>query len=374
MKIQEYKKLEESINEQDFNKSYKNIDRVMFVLSIFGHIASIFLAYFMLSKILSAAMTDNPIAVFIASIIILTGIELLKRDIFTKFSFQYLKVKSFGKDVMPLFLLSSLIIGISFYSSISGAQEFSSKSVQLEEDKKEIIQQYKDSVTNVYNLKIIDINNEIKLNKDKIEKKDKEQTELESVQPLSSQQRNRVRDLKEEKRLLREEDSKLETNITALNTELAENLKAKEEELTKDTDSKKDDNSKNSFLFVIISTIIELTILAGVYFNKYYKFRSYTEFRSKIDRDPNYQKWIMYEAILDVMYSKDSRLNDKLPSNKNIVEMCKLNDIIILPKDMSDFMKLMINLNIIKSSGSARYIAKQRDLAFETLKNHFNIT
>lgn len=373
MKIQEYKKLEESINEQDFNKSYKNIDRVMFVLSIFGHLASIFLAYFMLSKILSAAMTDNHIAVFVACFIILTGIELLKRDIFTKFSFQYLKVKSFGKDVMPLFLLSTLIIGISFYSSISGAQEFSSKSVQLEENKKEIIQQYKDSVTNVYNLKITDINNEIKVNKDKIDKKDKEQTELESVQPLSSQQRNRVRDLKEEKRLLREEDSKLETNITSLNTELAENIKAKEEELTKDTDSKKDDNSKNSFLFVIISTIIELTILAGVYFNKYYKFRSYTEFRSKIDRDPNYQKWIMYESILDVMYSKDSRLNDKLPSNKNIVEMCKLNDLVILPKDMSDFMKLMINLNIIKSSGSARYIAKQRDLAFETLKSHFNI-
>jgi len=374
MKIQEYKKLEESINEQDFNKSYKNIDRVMFVLSIFGHLASIFLAYFMLSKILSAAMTDNPIAVFIASIIILSGIELLKRDIFTKFSFQYLKVKNFGKDVMPLFLLSTLIIGISFYSSISGAQEFSSKSVQLEENKKEIIQQYKDSVTNVYNLKITDINNEVKINKDKIDKKDKEQTELESVQPLSAQQRNRVRDLKEEKRLLREENTKLETNITSINTELSENIKAKEEEITKETDSKKDDNSKNSFLFVMISTIIELTILAGVYFNKYYRFRSYTEFRSKIDRDPNYQKWIMYESILDVMYSKDSKLNDKLPSNKNIVEMCKLNDIIVLPRDMNDFMKLMINLNIIKSSGSAKYIAKQRDLAFETLKNHFNIT
>lgn len=374
MKIQEYKKLEESINEQDFNKSYKNIDRVMFVLSIFGHLASIFLAYFMLSKILSAAMTDNPIAVFIASIIILSGIELLKRDIFTKFSFQYLKVKNFGKDVMPLFLLSTLIIGISFYSSISGAQEFSSKSVQLEENKKEIIQQYKDSVTNVYNLKITDINNEVKINKDKIDKKDKEQTELESAQPLSAQQRNRVRDLKEEKRLLREENTKLETNITSINTELSENIKAKEEEITKETDSKKDDNSKNSFLFVMISTIIELTILAGVYFNKYYRFRSYTEFRSKIDRDPNYQKWIMYESILDVMYSKDSKLNDKLPSNKNIVEMCKLNDIIVLPRDMNDFMKLMINLNIIKSSGSAKYIAKQRDLAFETLKNHFNIT
>jgi hypothetical protein len=373
MKIKEYKKLEESINEQDFNKSYKNIDRVMFSLSIFGHLASIFLAYFMLSKILSASMTDNAVAVFISSIIILTGIELLKRDIFDKFSFQYLKNKSFGKDVMPLFLLSMLIISISFYSSISGAKEFSSKSVQLETSKKGFIQNYKDSITNVYNFKISEINNEIKINKDKIDKKDKEQTELESTHPLTTHQRNRVRDLKEEKKILRDDNIKFEDAINKVNIDLSNNIKVKEEEVTKETNSRKDDNNKNSFLFVIISTIIEITILAGVYFNKYYKFRSYTEFRSKVSKDPNYQKWIIYESILNVIYGKDSKINDKLSSNKNIIEMCKLNDVIILPKDMNDFIKLMISLNIIKSSGSARYLSKQKDLAFEIIKAHFNI-
>lgn len=373
MLIKDYKRLEESINEQDFNKSYRNINIVMFVLSIFGHFSSIFLAYFMLAKILSSAMTDNPIAVFIASIVILTGIELLKRDIFEKFSFQYLKVKSLGKDVMPLFLLSLLIISISFYASISGAKEFSAKSDLLEDNKKEIVQNYKDSVTTVYTLKIEDINKEIKSNKDKIESKDKEQTQIESVLPLTSQQRSRVRDLKEEKRILREEDEKLEGDIVNLNKELADNIKSKEEELTKDTDSKKDDNSKSSSMFIIISTLIEIVILAGVYFNKYYKFRSYKEFRDKIERDPNYQKWVTYESILSVIYGKDTKVNDKLPSNKNIVEMCKLSDVIILQKDMNDFIKLMINLNVVKSSGSARYISKQRDLAFDILKSHFNI-
>lgn len=318
-------------------------------------------------------MTDNPIAVFIASIVILTGIELLKRDIFEKFSFQYLKVKSLGKDVMPLFLLSLLIISISFYASISGAKEFSAKSDLLEDNKKEIVQNYKDSVTTVYTLKIEDINKEIKSNKDKIESKDKEQTQIESVLPLTSQQRSRVRDLKEEKRILREEDEKLEGDIVNLNKELADNIKSKEEELTKDTDSKKDDNSKSSSMFIIISTLIEIVILAGVYFNKYYKFRSYKEFRDKIERDPNYQKWVTYESILSVIYGKDTKVNDKLPSNKNIVEMCKLSDVIILQKDMNDFIKLMINLNVVKSSGSARYISKQRDLAFDILKSHFNI-
>lgn len=126
-------------------------------------------------------------------------------------------------------------------------------------------------------------------------------------------------------------------------------------------------------MFIIISTLIEIVILAGVYFNKYYKFRSYKEFRDKIERDPNYQKWVTYESILSVIYGKDTKVNDKLPSNKNIVEMCKLSDVIILQKDMNDFIKLMINLNVVKSSGSARYISKQRDLAFDILKSHFNI-
>ena len=66
-------------------------------------------------------------------------------------------------------------------------------------------------------------------------------------------------------------------------------------------------------------------------------------------------------------------MNQKLPSNKGLIEMCKLSDIIVLPKDMTDFLKSMASLGIIKASGSTRYINKQRDLAFETLRKHFNI-
>jgi hypothetical protein len=82
MKINEFKKLEKKINNQNFNQGYKTINMVMTVLSYFGHVASIFLAYFMLSKILEGAMTDNYVAVFIATIVLLGGLDLLNRDIF----------------------------------------------------------------------------------------------------------------------------------------------------------------------------------------------------------------------------------------------------------------------------------------------------
>jgi hypothetical protein len=372
MKISEFKELEQKINGQDFHQNYKLINIVMVSLSYFGHLASIFLAYFFLSRILAGAM-GNPIVVFLSSVIILSALELIKRNLFDKFSIAYLKVRSFGKDVMPLLLLSCLIISMSFYSSISGAKEFSSKSKELETDRKEIMTHYKDSMSLVYNDKIKSSESEIKSIKGKVEIKDKEQTELENTNPLTWQQRNRIKDLKSEKTLLRTDITKLESDIGGIKKELETTIKSKDDELSQDTSEKKDDNSKNSLFFVIISTIIELIILAGVYFGQYYKFRSYKEFKDKIERDPNYQKWALYNSILETIYGVDNKINDKLSSNKNIIDMCKLNDIVALPRDVDDFMKLASNLNILKSSGSARYISKQRDIAFEILKSHFNI-
>jgi hypothetical protein len=373
MKINEFKQLEDKINNQNFNKGYKTINIVMTFLSYFGHVASIFLAYFILSKVLSGAMTNNPVAVFIASIIILSGLELLKRDIFDKFSIQYLKAKEFTKDVIPLFLLSLSIISISFYASISGAKEFSSKSQEIEVEKKETITKYKDSLTIVYGDKVKVVEDEIKSTKSKIETKDKEQTDLEAIQPPTRSAKQRIKDLKEERNTLRSDVTKLEGDVTKIKDELTTVIKQKETEVGSESENKKESNDSNSLAFILISTLIEITILAGVYFNEYYKFRSYREFRDKIEKDPNYQKWMLYDQILHIIYSEDTKMNQKLPSNKAIIDACKVNDIIVMPKDVVDFLKVMNGMGIIKTSGSTRYINKQRDLSFEVLRKNFNI-
>ncbi len=374
MKISEFKKLEQKINNQsNFSDGYKNINVVMTVLSYFGHVASIFLAYFLLSKILSGAMTDNPVAVAIASIIILVGLEALKRDIFDKFSIQYLKAKGFAKDVLPLFLASFALISASFYASINGASEFASKEAVIEDKTKTEINTFKDSITAVYNVKIVEKETEIKLNKTKLDTKDKEQTELEAIQPPTRSARQRIKDLKNEKQVIRDDNTKLETDVATIKTELDTKIKEHETAVTTEGNEKKEDNNKNTFLFVFISTLIELVILAGVYFNEYYKFRSYREFRDKIEKDPNFQKWMLYDQMLSIIYSEDTRMNQKLPANKSIIDICKVNDIIVMPKDVTDFLKVINGLGIIKTSGSTRYINKQRDLSFEILKKHFGV-
>lgn len=268
MRISEFKKLEEKINGQNFSQGYKNINLVMLLLSVFGHFASIFLAYFALSKVLGGVIENNPVAVFIASIVMLSGLELLKRDIFDKFSTQYLKVKSFTKDVLPLFILSLIIIATSFYASINGAKEFSSKEAVIEKKQKETVNQFSDSLNKIYNVKITEIESEIKVNKDKIDTKDKEQTELEAIQPPSRSQLSRIKDLKDEKSTIRTDITKLENDESAVKTELANKIKEHDRIVGNETQDKKKDNSSNSLAFVLISTLIELIILAGVYLDR----------------------------------------------------------------------------------------------------------
>ena len=373
MKINEFKKLEEKINGQNFNKGYKNINSLMLILSIFGHFASIFLAYFALSKVLGGVIENNDTVVLITSIIMLSGLELLKRDIFDKFSIQYLKAKAFTKDVLPLFILSVVIISTSFYASIHGAKEFSSKEAVLEENQKVVVNQFADSLTTIYNAKVVEVQTEIKADKDKLDLKDKEQTDLEAIQPPTRSQRNRIKDLKEERNILRTDITKLEGDVNFIKTELVTKIKEHETEVGAETEDKKKSNSSNSLAFILISTLIELIILAGVYFNEYYKFRSYREFRNSIEKDPNYQKWMLYEQMLSIVYTEDTKMNQKLPANKSIADMCKVNDIIVMPKDITDFLKVMNGLGIIKTSGSTRYVNKQRDLAFEILRKNFNV-
>jgi hypothetical protein len=379
MKIDEFEKLEKKINKQNFHESYKTLKLVMVALSYFGHIASIFLAFFMLSNILLGVMDNKPV-VYVVTVIVLSAIELLKRDIFHKYSILYLKLRSFTKDVLPLFFLSITIIGISFYSSIKGASEYSSKSDKIEQDSEKIIKKTQDSIKGIYDTRINDKVNEISL----LEK---------DVNSLRDQQRQ-LNDLaltgsltKEQKRLL----SLLPKQISEAEKQNKDVISGKKDELEKikgdltdetekavkkikgDVFKQKKDNSKNSVAFIIFSTIIEISILAGVYFKDYYDVRSHREKKNELEKDGSYQKWRVYKQILEIIYTEDTKVNQKLPSGKGIIDNCKVNDVIILPKDITNFLKTMTSLGIIKVSGSTRYFAKERSLALEALNKHFNI-
>lgn len=373
MDLNKYKELEESIKGENFAAEYRSINYVMLGLSVFGNLASIFLAYFLLSRILAAAIVDNPVLVTISSVILLSGLELLKRDIFQKLSTKVISQGGLAKPVLPLLAISVVVVSFSFYATISGAGEFSSKSEEIEKAAKATTDNFADSLTAVYDGKIAEKEGEIRLSKQKIENKDKEQTSLESVQPLTPAQRSRVRDLKSEKDVLRDDIERADTAVAQLKRELKARVDEHRQEVGAEADKKKDENKSNTFLFVAISSLIEIVILAGVYFNRYYKVRCYRDFKTKLDRDPAFQKWILYDSVLDTIFSPDTKINDKLPSIKVIVELVKLNGTNLLPRDVSDFVKVLSSLGVLRTSGGSKYIAKSKETAKETLKAHFNI-
>jgi hypothetical protein len=373
MKISEYKKLEDSIKEQDFNRSFKNINKVMFFLSIFGHIASIFLAYFLLSKILTGAIINNPILVTISSIILLGGLEMLKREIFDKFSLQQIKYKSFtNPDVLPLMIVSIFIVSISFYSSIKGAEEFSSKTKEIQTQVEIDIESYEDSLNLIKNNEFSKINSKIENKESKIEEKDKELTELSNLVVLTSLQKMRVKDLKFQVKILSEEIISLKSEKDIVEKKIQREISKFKEKINLKGKEKKFENSENSFFFVIISTIIELLILFGIYFNEYFKFRSYTDFKNKIEIDGNFNSYLKFNSILNVIYNEDTKINDKLISSKNILDLCKVNGINILQKDINNMFKLFSSLGII-SKGSNKYFLKTKELSQQILKKYFKI-
>jgi hypothetical protein len=281
---------------------------------------------------------------------------------------------------MPLFLLSVAIIGISFYSSLKGASEYSHKGDKIEGDYVKINKKFEDSITKIYVLKIEKLEKDKKLKEGPLLTYYNQQTELNNLAlagTLTKAQKSLQKSLPGLIKTL-EADNKpfiegKKKEIQEVEKERDDKISEHHKKTKKESEKKKSDNSSNSIAFIIFSTLIEISILAGVYFNDYYDFRSYREKRAQLEKDPNFQKWKLYSQIFEVIYTEETKMNQKLPSNKSIIDLCKMNDIIVLPKDVTDFLKTLASIGIIKVSGSARYISKIREQAIEVLTKHFGV-
>jgi uncharacterized membrane protein affecting hemolysin expression len=367
MKLSEYKKLEKNIENEDFHKSYANINKVMFFLSIFGHLCSIFLAFFFVFKIISGIIPNGLILSGIISVVLLSGIELLKREIFDKMSVQQLKHKSlFHKNVVVLFVFAILIVSMSFFSSLKGAAEFSSKSKEIDTKKEVIITSYEDSINKVYSDKIVLLENK---KEDKNKKLDKVSDNT-LVHKISVDEKerinNRISDIKQE-------IASIDSDINSLKRENIYLIEKKTNKISSKIDKEKNENNSNSFIFMIISTIVELIILIGVYFNEIYKYRSYSEFKDKIETDPNYINYINCDDLLNIIFIGNIKINDRLPSTSALLDLCKINHKTFTEKELLNYIKLFTSLNITNTSGSFRYCLKTKDAAKEIIKKHFNI-
>lgn len=376
MKLKQFLKIEKEIN-QTFSEKYSGIRSLLYFSSFFGNAMSILLAFFFMSKLLtdSVSFVNSKALIYVISLLILTGLELFKRSLFTKFSIEFVSSKFdlLKREVAMLASASVLIIGLSFYSTLTGAAEFTSKDTIITQNTDQQLKIYSDSVNAEYLIKIKDIEGEIKQKKEKIEKKDEEQTQIQMSQRLNRTQQQRVKDLKDEKSFLKSEVNELSNKISDLKSESDQIVNKYKSEVESKSTNEKEKNSDNSFVFIIISTIVEFLILIGIYFDKHYKWVSYNSYKKKINNDPSYQKWNLYNGVLDCLYNSDTQVGEKVSSMSNLIDICKTNGVLITNRELSDCLKLFTNLKILKLSGSARYISKDKISADESLRENFKI-
>lgn len=366
MDLDNFKALEKSVQKPEFSKDFKGLNMILKVLSIFGNFASIFLASFFVSELLSVAI-ENVIVIWITTLIMLSGLELTKREVFGKFSREFIRVKKlYSKNIFPLLLFVLMLVSLSFYSSLNGAQQFASKSEVLEIVAEEQIDNYSDSINLVYNKKIALLESQ---NEALFEQMSKKQNDMSELPPNFITARKNI---KKEIEDIRSDMDGIDSKVKEYKAERDKLINEYEKDVETDTDEEKNKNESDSLIFVLTSTLIEFLILIGIYFNKLYNFKSYKDFKSKLLNKDNYRKWYEYTEIINILYmNKEER--EKIPPNEIIIELADMSKVYITSDQLHLAMNLFESLNIISIKGDIRFISKTKEEATEMLKEYFNI-
>lgn len=374
MDIAKYKRLREEIKNKSFEKKYTGVDWILYYASFFGNVASIFFAFFLwfpsLLKTINLHVAENALTYGVAvgtTIILLGLVEFLKRGVLGIFSAEFIEshFKFSNKSVVGLFLFSSIIVALSFYFSVNGAKEFSKTSGEanfvVEQTTKSII----DSLTRVGEEAKIPINQELaslrESNKSLREKRDETPINYRTTREGYNT-------------LIKDNEVQIESNMKKLEDIDAYYKKKiddqKKEELNAKNENMVNDES-NIFLFLIVSSFIEVLIVIGVYFRQLYVHRSFYESEQKLE--PVIKKQEKYEVLLKIMFKG----GDVKPDDR-VISLSKLTDIVknkggnYTAKHVKDFYNEMTHLGVIEMISNKRFARVSYDEAkklIETLEN-----
>lgn len=357
MNLDRYKQLKTQIRDKSFEINFKRLDYGLFLLSFLGNAGAIFFAFFLLNpalqKTISQHLADNiafQILGIILSVIILVGVEYLKRSVFKIFVDEFIQnaYSFFKSNVASLFLFSMLIFGASFYFSISGGILFS----KLSEVKNEIVvksnKQLFDSLTIISQKSkepvIVEIGN---LRESNVTLRDKRDNTPLNYRSARNEYQNLI-DANE--KAIASKQSELKQIDVSLTAQI-DTIKKGE---TQQIKSNEESDFSSIMLFVIISTCSELLIIIGIYFRELYNHRSFYENENRLD--PILKKREKYEYLLRIIYK-----NGDVKSDEPVISLKKLTDIMVSkgaqypPKVVSDFYTEMTQLGAFKVSGNKRY-------------------
>lgn len=372
MDLKKYDELRKKINTKDFEGSNKGLDKWLYSFSFVGNVSAIFFAYFLVYPSLLKAITLNFVSgfwgnliAFSFTVIFLTIFEVTKRYFIRNFSNDYLvNKKKFNPQIVKWLSLSIVIIGLSFYLSITGSKNLATTSQHKNVIVENQTTNQVDSLTKIFaaRKKIYESDNEAlrKVNNDL--RNSLAQTPLGYVSARRDYQNN-----------IDKNQSIISANqgeINKIDRELNDQIIAVQQKLDIAKSGHETEDIKNIFLFIIIVVFNEIIIIGGVYFREWYEYNLYTINQQKFEKI--YQKKDRYQSLLAFVYS-----NGKQTSGDQVMPVLQLKEIVAektnVPnsnKLVDEFLQDMDRLGIFATNGKRRHIVATYDEAVAIIEKY----
>lgn len=371
MSFEKYIDLKGKTIVKSYTERFKWVDKFLYSFSWFGNGVSIFLAFFFLQSLFYASFSSIGTSIWITLGIVffLTMFELLKRYVFGMFSIESIKQRFniFRGNMITFILGTTILITGSFYFSLNGAREFVDNQKFFETQTQQIMTSKVDSLQKVY-----DSQKTIFLG------------ENASLRVVNDTLRNKLATTPANYRTVRREyQQNIDNNMNIINNnqnridgiDKNKSVAISELKVTEETtlSSNLDENKKNKITFIIISSIIELIIMLGIYFDKFYGYKSIIEYEESVINTPEFKQWYKYNYLLELIYNSTKEMGEKIPTSANIRELAKIGKTPITLGELDKFIKLLYYLDIIARDGNRRLLNSTEVDGKLTLRHYFNI-
>ena len=364
MELKKYDTIRKEIKKMDFEGKFKQLSDWLYLFSFVGNVVSIFFAYFLIYPLFNDAVshyiqTDstNIIISSIFTVLILSMFELIKRIVLKNFSFDFVKerfkIKEFS--IISWLIISLGLIVLSFYFSINGAMKFADNTIVVEQQINKELKFKQDSVKSVYQKRINEEESNIQQLKDLNIALSNKIITSNFISAIQSSIDKNIKEIE-----------KYDNNVNKLKEELKSKINEFEIEKNNTLNKITDENNISILVFILISSLIELLIIGGIYFKSYYDL---TVFRKNEPHLENFfKKRDQYLVLLSYIYKKGKlTTGDVVIGVNRLKETLKDNNIQNVNKLVTSFYSDLEYNNIIKTEGKRKYFVVDFEKANEII-------
>lgn len=364
MELKKYDTIRKEIKKMDFEGKFKRLSDWLYLFSFVGNVVSIFFAYFLIYPLFNDAVshyiqTDstNIIISSIFTVLILSMFELIKRIVLKNFSFDFVKerfkIKEFS--IISWLIISLGLIVLSFYFSINGAMKFADNTIVVEQQINKELKFKQDSVKSVYQKRINEEESNIQQLKDLNIALSNKIITSNFISAIQSSIDKNIKEIE-----------KYDNNVNKLKEELKSKINEFEIEKNNTLNKITDENNISILVFILISSLIELLIIGGIYFKSYYDL---TVFRKNEPHLENFfKKREQYLVLLSYIYKKGKlTTGDVVIGVNRLKETLKDNNIQNVNKLVTSFYSDLEYNNIIKTEGKRKYFVVDFEKANEII-------